>query len=110
MTTWATPQDVQRAAENWTDAQKQCRIYGHNWRPLTVRHRPGVYTVLQRCNRCANERQQEVNEQGYPINGWSMSYYGGYLLKSLGRVGSDGRAVLRLDVLLGLHIEEEPLE
>lgn len=108
MTTWATPQDVERAAEDWTDAQKQCRVYGHSWRPLTVRHRPGVYTVLQRCGRCRNEREQQVNEQGYPIDGWKINYYEGYLLKNLGRVGVDGRAVIRLNVMLGLPIEEEP--
>jgi len=108
MTTWATPADVSRASEEWTEAQKQCRVYGHSWRPLTVRHRPGVYTVLQRCARCRNEREQQVNEQGYPVDGWRMSYYDGYLLKNLGRVGTDGRAVLRLAVLMGLNIEEEP--
>ena len=108
MTTWATPQDVERAAENWTNEQKQCRVYGHAWRPLTVRHRPGVYTEMQRCERCRNERGQQINDRGYPIEGWRMHYYDGYLLKQLGRVGSEGRAVLRLDVLMGLHIEEEP--
>jgi hypothetical protein len=108
VTTWATSQDVERAAENWTSNQKQCRVYGHSWRPLTVRHRPGVYTVLQRCERCSNERKQQVNDAGYPIDGWTMSYFDGYLLKALGRVGVDGRAVLRLDVLMDLPIEEEP--
>lgn len=110
MTTWANPRDVTNAAEGWTDEQKQCRIYGHNWMPLTVRHRPGVYTVLQRCARCINEREQQCNEQGYPLEQWRMHYYEGYLLKNLGRVGVDGKAVLRLNVLMGLRIEEEPDE
>ena len=108
MVTWAETRDVQVAAKEWTDEQKRCRINGHAWEPLTVRHRPGVFHVMQRCDRCRNERHQDVNEQGYPVTNWVTNYYEGYLLKGLGRVGSDGRAVLRLDVLAHLPIEEEP--
>jgi cytochrome c553 len=108
VTTWATAQDVERAANNWSDGQVACRAYGHQWRPLTARHRPGVYTILQRCGRCHNERQQQINESGYPITGWYISYQDNYLLKKLGRVGVDGRAVLRLVTLRNLYIEEEP--
>lgn len=110
MTTWASPRDVERASEGWSDGQVNCRTYGHAWRALTVTHRPGVYTVFQRCGRCRTERHQEVNEQGYAVSQWHMRYEDGYLLRNLGRVGSDGRAVLRLKTLLGLSIVEEPTE
>lgn len=110
MTTWAEASDIEVAANSWSDGQIACRVYGHNWRPLTVRHRPGVFTILQRCNRCSNERQQQINEQGFPLDQWRMTYRDGYLLKNLGRVGQDGRAVLRLKNLTGLYIEEEPEE
>lgn len=108
MTEWATPQDVERAANMWTDGQVKCRVYGHAWRDLTVFHRPGVYTILQRCGRCLNERQQQINEQGYPVSAWNITYRNNYLLHKLGRVGVDGRAVLRLANLRGLDIQEEP--
>lgn len=69
-------------------------------------HRPGFYTVYQRCGRCRNERQQEVNERGYPVTGWRMTYVEGYLLRKLGRVGPDSRAMLRLRSINGLYINE----
>ena len=106
MTTWASPQDMERAAEGWSDAQISCRVYGHNWRPLTVRHSPGVFTIMQRCGRCGNGRQQDVNERGYPVSQWRMTYQEGYLLKNVGRVGTDARAVLRLATLQNLYVEE----
>jgi hypothetical protein len=108
MVTWADSHDVQVAAKEWTEGQKTCRVNGHAWEPLTVRHRPGVFSVMQRCPRCRNERRQDVNEQGYPVSDWKPYYYDGYLLKGLGRVGADGRAVLRLDLITRLPIEEEP--
>jgi hypothetical protein len=110
VTTWASPADVERAASQWSDGQVNCRTYGHSWRPLTVTHRPGVYTIQQRCGRCRTERHQEVNEQGFPITGWHMRYEEGYLLRNLGRVGADGRAVLRLTTLRALTVIEEPDE
>lgn len=84
-----------------------CRTYGHAWRGLSATHRMGVYLVTQRCGRCRSERHQEINEQGYPLAGWSIRYSEGYLLRNLGRVGSDGRAVLRLTVLRNSYVIEE---
>lgn len=106
MTTWAAPEDVENAARSWSDGQVNCRVYGHAWRPLTVIHRPGVFTIHQRCGRCRNEREQDVNEQGYPVSPWRPTYVDGYLLKKLGRVGVDGRAVLRLQSIQGLYVNE----
>jgi len=110
MTTWATPADVEKAAADWTVGQVTCRTYGHNWHPLTVSHRPGSFTVWQRCGRCQTERRQEIDEQGYPRAGWNMSYTDGYLLKNMGRVGTDGRAVLRLTTIRSFNVVEEPVE
>ena len=107
---WASPQDVERAAEEWSDGQIACRAYGHTWRPVTVFHTPGVYTILQRCPRCRNERRQEIDESGYPLSQWRMSYVDGYLLRQLGRVGTHGRAVLRLATLRNLYVEEVSIE
>lgn len=109
-TTWASADAIEKAAVDWTDAQVTCRVYQHAWRPLTVRHRPGVFTVFQRCGRCHNQRVQEINEQGYPVSAWRMTYQDGYLLKDVGRLGRDGRAVLRLVTLRASYIEEEPTD
>lgn len=108
MTDWASPADVERAAEQWSDNQVACRTYGHTWRPRTVTHRPGVYTVSQRCSRCATARAQQINESGYPLGGWRMAYQDGYLLTNVGRVGVHGRAILRIVNLRSATIMEEP--
>jgi hypothetical protein len=105
---WASPGDVEQAVERWTDGQIECRAYGHNWRPASVTHRPGVYTVYQRCPRCRNRRRQPINENGYALAPWSAAYQDGYLLKGMGRLGTDGRAVLKIATLRTAVIIEEP--
>lgn len=107
MTTWATAADVERAAQRWSDAQKECRTYGHPWRAHTVTHRPGIYTEIQRCDRCQNTRRQEVNDRGYPLGPWMIDYRPGYLLRNVGRLGADGKAVLRLSSLMTRAVIEE---
>lgn len=106
MTSWATPESIQSAADSWTDGQVQCRTYGHSWRSLTATHSPGVYTVYQRCTRCSAERHQDINERGYPLSPWRTRYTDGYLLRNVGRVGVDGRAVLRLSSLRSIEVTE----
>lgn len=106
MASWATPEDVQKAADGWTDGQVQCRVYGHSWQSLTATHEPGVFTVYQRCVRCGSERMQDIDERGYPMTRWQLRYRDGYLLRKMGRVGTDGRAVLRLSSIRSLHIAE----
>lgn len=106
MADWATPGDVSNAAADWSEGQVNCRVYGHTWRPMTVTHRPGIYTIYQRCGRCRCDRWQEVNESGYPVSGWHITYIDNYLLKNLGRVGADGKAVLRLRSIRGLSVLE----
>lgn len=109
MATWAERSTVENALVGWSDAQIACRAYQHTWRAHTVQHRPGVYTIIQRCSRCYNRRTQDMNEQGYPVSPWRMEYRDGYLLPSQsGRVGADGRAALRLATLRNLTIEEVP--
>jgi hypothetical protein len=109
MTTWATPEEVEKAASEWSAGQKSCRVYGHAWQPLQVSHRPGLYTVTQRCGRCRNQRWQERDERGYPQSRWHITYMDGYLLKNIGRLGTDGRASLWLTTLTDQLIIEEAM-
>jgi hypothetical protein len=107
MTRWADPARVSEAiGERWTPQQIECRTYGHNWRSLTVLHRPGVYTIAQRCSRCRNERQRDITEEGRTLNSWRHTYRRGYLLEGLGRVGEDSKCALRLASLDGMTIQE----
>lgn len=107
---WASRDDVESAIQSWNDGQVQCRSYGHNWRAHDVRHRPGIYTVVQRCPRCHNTRTQEMNERGYTQGPWQTQYAPGYLLQNVGRVGFDGRAALRIATLRSMVITEEEVE
>jgi len=111
VTTWASPEDVQSAADRWTDGQVDCRIYGHSWRSLSAIRHPGAITVYQRCSRCTSMRHQDINERGYPLSRWHIGYSDGYLLRNMGRVGQDGRAVLRLASLRSLtFVEQESVD
>lgn len=103
---WADAAQVEDAAESWSESQLHCRTYNHTWRPLSVTHRPGVYTVTQRCSRCRNVRKQDIDDYGYPLTAWRHEYREGYLLEDVGRIGMDGRAVLRLAVLKTLTVIE----
>lgn len=109
MTNFADPDDVASAAENWSDAAVQCRVYGHSWRPLTVTHALGAYTIRQRCSRrCGCERTATMNESGYFFGSWRMTYPDdGYLMaRGTGRVDGDGRARLRLTSLRSMNVIE----
>lgn len=108
MTNFADPDDVAAAAAGWSDAVVQCRIYGHSWRPLTVRHSLGTYTIVQRCSRrCGCQRETTMNERGYLHGGWKLSYADGYLMeKGTGRVDGDGRARLRIVSLRSMTVIE----
>jgi len=110
MAEWASPEDVERAAEEWTPYQIACRLYRHPWRPHNVVHRPGSYTITQRCPQCRARRWQNITEAGYPITRWHIDYTNadGYLLHGMGRVGYAGQAVLRIINLRTLAIIEEP--
>lgn len=95
------------AIERWSSGTIECRgEFNHLWRRLTVAHRPGVYTVRQRCTRCRNEREHDLNEQGYVLSGWRRSYREGYLVKGLGRMDEDDRARLRILSLATANVVE----
>lgn len=98
--TWASLDAVKDAAASWSDIIINCRSYGHNWVAQTVvRHRTW-YEISQRCARgCGCERLSTINLSGYQISGWRMAYPPDYLLHQKGRVGQDGRAMLRLESL-----------
>jgi hypothetical protein len=104
---WAEPDQVVAATEEWNDRVIACRIYGHSWRPLTVTRDNSGYTVMQRCSSCTNRRVQEMDFRGF-AGPWRYVYREGYLTKDLGRIGSDGRAVLRLAALRNLTIRDVP--
>ena len=103
----ADERTLDEAVEQWSDGVIECRAeFQHVWRRLTVAHRPGVFTVRQRCTRCRNERERDLNERGYVVSKWRRTYRPGYLLSGLGRLDDDHRATLRLAWLKSANIIE----
>lgn len=103
MNTFADPAAVADVATGWTDRTLHCRTYGHGWTPSSVTRAGEGFVVKQRCNRCRNSRQQDMDSRGY-ASPWRYIYADGYLTSGLGRIGGDGRAVLRLASLRHLTI------
>lgn len=98
---------LDEAMEEWSDGVIECRAGSqHVWRRLAVAHRPGVYTIRQRCARCRNERERDMNERGYWVSKWRRAYRPGYLLKGIGRLDDDDRARLNLVWLKNANIVE----
>lgn len=104
---WADPDQVASATEQWSDKVVACRIYGHSWKPLSVTRDSNGYTVTQRCSNCTNRRYQAMDFRGF-AGPWSYIYRDGYLTKDLGRIGADGRAVLRLAAIRNLTVRVVP--
>lgn len=91
------PVTLDQAVDRWTPGMLECRAdKQHLWKRLTVAHRPGIYTIKQRCTRCRNVRQRDINDRGYVLTQWRRAYVDGYLLKGLGRIDQDEQATLRL--------------
>ena len=107
MADWADPSAVARAAERWSNEQIRCRVSSHSWDPRSVvlNVTTNTYTMVEQCRRCRNQRVCEMDSRGYTTK-WRTQYQEGYLLKGMGRVGVDGRAVLRLVSLRSLRVNE----
>lgn len=101
------PVTLDQAVERWTDGMLECRAdKQHLWRRLTVAHRPGVYSIKQRCTRCRNVRERDINDHGYVLTNWRRVYVDGYLLKGLGRIDADEQAHLRIASLHNASVVE----
>lgn len=95
------------ALERWSPGQVECRAEDqHLWRRLTVAHRPGIYTIRQRCTRCRNIRERDINESGYVLTAWRRTYGPGFLLRGLGRLNQDDKARLRIESLTHASVVE----
>lgn len=101
---YASPEEVEEQADQWTEDFLECRLYGHVWRPAraTFNSTFKYYYVIQRCSRCFSERHSELNQYGHVMASW-MKYAEGYLTKKIGRIVGDGRDTLRLAALTRVY-------
>lgn len=95
-TKFADVKEVKKAARGMEDAFVHCRTMGHVWAQRTVEHvKEGFYQLLG-CKTCPTTKEQIINRRGEIIHS-HINYAEGYLIKGLGRLRADTKAVLRLE-------------
>lgn len=111
MTRWAAPADVEAKIGEWSQAQLACRLNKyHDWTDprltLLHRHLGGAITVRQTCARgCGVGRHATMAMNGRLTSKWRPDYSSQEAKKhlmrnaegaSMGRIGEDGQAAIRL--------------
>jgi len=98
---YATPEDVEAQAAQWSAEVLACRDTGHHWQHEDVAHiaRDRYYRVQDVCPRCGMSRYREMSERGH-VYATSYAYPEGYLAKGLGRIAGEGKDMVRLASIL----------
>lgn len=95
-TLFATPKAVFKAVGDMPAEHVHCRTLGHVWAHRTVvRVKGGGYEQTLGCRTCATTKIQQISRTGV-ILGSSTNYTPGYLLKGLGRLNVNTKAIVRL--------------
>jgi hypothetical protein len=82
-------------AKRMPDTFLSCRDHGHLWAPLEAAWlQDGNIERTLGCTRCEAKRLQYLDKNGYVLGG-HYNYADGYAMKGIGRLDTDGRAVLR---------------
>lgn len=110
----ASPKEVRSAVDHLTEEFLRCRDIGHVWVQYKVKRVRGGYERSLYCRSCKASKHQFVSGRG-EILASSYVYSDGYQFKGIGRVQSEGKAVLRLESLdrtiklTGGDLEIDPL-
>ena len=94
----ATPKDVRSAIDNYGEDYLRCRDIGHVWVQYKVKRVRGGYERSLYCRSCKANKHQFVSGKG-EILASSYVYNDGYQFRGIGRVQSEGKAVMRLESL-----------
>jgi len=94
----ATPKQVRGAVHHLTEEFLRCRDIGHVWVQYKVKRVRGGFERSLYCRSCKGSKHQFVSGRG-EILASSYVYSDGYQFKGIGRVQSEGKAVLRLESL-----------
>lgn len=110
----ASPKEVRSAVDHLTEEFLRCRDIGHVWVQYKVKRVRGGYERSLYCRSCKASKHQFVSGRG-EILASSYVYSDGYQFRGIGRVQSEGKAVLRLESLdrtirlTGGDLEIDPL-
>jgi hypothetical protein len=90
-----TAQKITDIAKKYPERLLACRDQGHSWEPIEATWlQDGNIERILGCTRCETRRVQYLDKRGYVIGG-HYEYADGYQMKGLGRLDTDGRAILR---------------
>jgi hypothetical protein len=97
MTRYASAEDVEEAAKNWSNEILQCRDLGHSWVAHDAKHvrRLKYWSFSHRCTRCGTVRNREMSEEGQVYASW-YTYPAGYQAKGMGRIVGPEKGLLRI--------------
>lgn len=94
----ASARQIQDALETIQDDHLVCRDVGHSWRQYTVRKAKGGFERSMFCRQCKTARHQFVSNRGEILSN-QYSYVEGYQFRGLGRIVSEGKALVRLETI-----------
>jgi hypothetical protein len=94
----ATPKEVRSAVHHLTQEHLRCRDIGHVWVQYKVKRVRGGFERSLYCRSCKASKHQFVSGRG-EILASNYVYDDGYQFQGIGRVQSEGKAVLRLESL-----------
>jgi hypothetical protein len=103
---YATAPKVRAAVKDMPDGHVHCRTLGHVWAHRTVdRHQKGFIQILG-CKSCDTIKEQIISRQGEILSSHT-TYAPGYLLKGLGRLRADTKAIVRVASLVKMLGESD---
>jgi hypothetical protein len=89
--------DITNAITNMNATHRQCRDYGHAWRPRWAQWLPrkaGLEQGLE-CGRCGTQRWRTLTRHGDVLTSRYV-YPEGYRIEGLGRLTGEDRGTLRV--------------
>jgi hypothetical protein len=113
-TKWATRNQVEAIAKEWTEAVLLCRTLGHSWRQSNAVHvrRLHYWQVSYNCDRgCGCIKYQEWSERGVVYASWMIYPRDNegrelYLTEGIGRVAGDIKGALRIESVTRTNFTE----
>jgi len=95
-------QRVRDIAKRYPDDFIACRDSGHRWKPVEAAWlQDGHIERILECDRCDAQRIQILDKNGYVVAG-TYHYSDGYTMTGVGRLDTDGRAIIRRTAVLKL--------
>jgi hypothetical protein len=96
----ADPGQVATFAQTLTEGALACRDVGHGWKSGRVKRVGRGYHRIMICRDCGAERPEDLDGSARRVKVYAVQYPDGYLLpKGSGRVDSEGKAAMRLELL-----------